>query len=110
MGNCPPHPHTKKSNAKLDSNDKTGSTKEGNVGGTTRTADNNDVLRAIALHCSEVIRVKSEIYNKIEAKISEVTTVLRGVIAMAKLTQMDAQNQTLKELTWLEALRTCCRS
>lgn len=42
-------PPQKKSNAKLDSNDKTGSTKEGNVGGTTRTADNNDVLGAISV-------------------------------------------------------------
>ncbi len=64
-----------KGNAKLDLNDEAGpnealgSTKEGNSGEAAQKADNSDVLGATASLHSELMLVKSEICNKIEAEI-----------------------------------------
>ncbi len=89
-------------------NDASGSTTDTIAIEAAWRANNNEVLEAIASLHSELTLVKSEICQKIEAEISEVTTTLRGETAALKAendtaisalkAQMDSQNQTLKEL------------
>ena len=104
----------RKTNAKHDPDEETGlheasgSAAETRPGESAQHVDSNDVLKPIASLHAELARVKSDICNKIEAEISEVTTTLRGEIAKLRTendtaisaldTQMDAQNQALKEL------------
>ena len=54
------------------------------AGESIQQADSNNVLKAITSLHSELALVKSEICNKIETEISEVTTTLRGEIAVLK--------------------------
>ncbi|GLD49757.1 moronecidin-like protein [Lates japonicus] len=102
----------RKTNIKLDLGEEagqhkaSGSIKEASE--STQRVDSNDVPKAMASLHSELAHVKSEICNKIEAEMSEVTTTRRGEIAALKAvndtaisalkTKMDSQTQTLKEL------------
>ena len=104
----------RKINAKHDLDEETGlheasgSATETRAGESAQQADSNDVLKAITSLHAELARVKSDIGDKIEAEISEVTTTLRGEITTLKTesdtaispfnTQMGTQNQALKEL------------
>ncbi len=104
----------RKVNARLDLDEErgqheaSGSATGGTAGDTAHQANSNDVLKAITALHSELALVKSDICNKIEEEIAEVTTTLRGEIAALKTesntaisalkAQMGLQTQTSKEL------------
>lgn len=92
-------------NTKPDSNENIGQTE---ASGSSKEVSTGDVLAAVASIHAELAHIKAEICLKIETKISEVTTTLRGEIAALKSendtavaalkVQLEMQNQTLKEL------------
>lgn len=85
-----------------------GLTKETGAGEGAQQANSNEVLKAISMLHAELVRMKSDICNKIKAQISEVKHSLRGEIATLRTksdtamsalnNQMVVQSQTLKEL------------
>ena len=100
--------------SKAESNDEGGPTEalnqsgKGNREASVQSADNQAVLAAIASLQAELSQAKSDICDKIDEKIADVSTTLRGEMAALKTesdtaffavnARLDTQNETLESL------------